>query len=121
MAAQERLEDADRRPLGLGQFAWLAHQPAVKSQRFDAARAERFLNTRVERFGAAFVSADPEDAGGARQVGERKDRLLGVPVDDVEPRAASGKLLSSAVSDSASRHFAAPPSGRAPPPASSWI
>ena len=92
MAAQERLEDADRRPVGLGQFGWLAHQPAVESQRFDAARFERFLDARVERFGAAFVATGPEDAAGLHRGGKCEDRLLGVAFDDVEPRAASGKL-----------------------------
>ena len=122
MAAQEGLEDADRRPVGLGQFGWLAHQTAVESQRFDATRFERCLDARVERLRAAFVAAAPEDAAGVRRGGEREDRLLGVAFDDVEPRAASWKARSPcAVSDSASRHFAAPPSGRAPPPASSWI
>ncbi len=92
MAAQERLEDADRRPVGLGQLGWLAHQPAVESQRFDALRFERFLDARVERFRATFVTTAPEDAGCVRCGGKREDRLLGVALDDVEPRAASGKL-----------------------------
>ena len=92
MAAQERLEDADRRSVGLGQFGWLAHQGAVESQRFDAARLQRCLDARVERFCAAFVAAGPEDAAGVCRGGKREDRLFSVALDDVEPPAASGKL-----------------------------
>jgi hypothetical protein len=52
MAAQEGLEDADRRSVGLGQFGWLAHQGAVERQRVKALRFKRLLDARVERFDA---------------------------------------------------------------------
>ncbi len=92
MAAQEGLEDANRRSIGLGHFGRLAHQGAAESQRFDAAGLERCLDPRIERFCTAFVAAGPEEAAGVRRGGKREDRLFSVAFDDVEPRAASEKL-----------------------------
>ena len=124
MAAQEGLEDADRRSVRLGQFGWLAHQTAFESERLDVASFERFLDARVERFRAAFVAAAPGQTRLAFAASGESARIvssaLPLMMSSRAPRAESSR--SSALSDLASRHFAAPPSGRAPPPGdSSWI
>ena len=115
MAAQERAEDADWRAVRLAKLRGLAHEPAVEGQRFDAPRLERSLDARVERLCAAFVAAAPEDTAGLRlrpRAAMIASSAWPLTISSRAPRAARASCI--AVSDSARRHFAAPPKGRAP-------
>jgi hypothetical protein len=92
VTAPEGGKDADRLAAGLAELPRLAHQAAVEARGFDAALFEGRLDARVERYCLAFVAAAPQDAACICRGRQCEDRRLGAAFDDVEPRAASGKL-----------------------------